>query len=111
MRMTKERELYASEAFWQTTHFYFKEPIPKALAQHLVKLYDMFDFTRDKLPRLKHIEVSLEVRGWNTEIYRIEMVHDRDTGELIATSCDDSMHWPTPLPYIYLDSSPLRLWE
>jgi hypothetical protein len=106
MRLTRERKLYASETFWRTTHFNFQEPLPKCLARHLLKIYDMFDFAGDKWPRIDHIEVSLEVRGWNTETYRIEMVYERDTGALIAMSCDDFMHWPLPPPWVYLETSP-----
>lgn len=56
--VTRDQKLHVSERFWQskTQHITY-------MTIHLLKLYELFDASLERLPLLEHIEVNLNVEG------------------------------------------------
>ena len=55
--VTRDRKLYVSERFWQN------ETHGEIIAMHLLKMYEVFDASLERLPHLEYIEVNLKVQG------------------------------------------------
>lgn len=71
------------------------------LAPHLLKIYEIFNVPLERLPYLEHIDVNLEVRGWESQYSKIAMTYKRNVGVLTVTS-SDPVEWPSP--YMHLSS-------
>jgi hypothetical protein len=100
MCVTRHGELYASRSFWRTEAW-----LPLHLALHLLKIHEIFNVSLERLPCLEHVEVNLEVQGWDTEKSKIVMIYKRDVGVLAVTS-SDPIHWPQPPPWVSSALSP-----
>ncbi|KAF4624316.1 hypothetical protein G7Y89_g13857 [Cudoniella acicularis] len=66
--VTRHGKVYMSESFWQAGGW-----LPSLLAQHLLKINEIFDVSLETLPNLEHIEVNLEVRGWEIEKFNCKL--------------------------------------
>jgi hypothetical protein len=72
--VTRDQKLYVSESFWHNK----SQPITN-MTTHLLKIYEVFDASLERLPLLEHIEVNLEVQGMDgTERTRLTTTWKRD---------------------------------
>jgi hypothetical protein len=63
-----------SESLWQD-----KDQDARILARHILKTYEVFDVSKERLPYLKHIDVDLESQGMSgRESSRLATVHKQD---------------------------------
>jgi len=102
MYITRHGELYVSESFWRTGGW-----LPKHLAPHLLKIHEMFEASLDRFPDLKHIEVNLEVQGWESQRSKIAMRYESNIG-VLAIASSSIVSWPQPAPWVSLISRPPR---
>lgn len=94
MSVTREGQLHISESFLETG------TSSKALAYHLLKINEMFNFSSEILPHLEHIEVNLEIQAWTPAegwTSKFVMVYKRDARKLVLTA-SERLGWPLITP-------------
>jgi hypothetical protein len=61
--VTRDQKLHVSASFWQN-----EAQSVTDMTTHLLKMYEVFDASRERLPLLKHIEVNRTVGGTRTRL-------------------------------------------
>jgi hypothetical protein len=93
MSVTREGKVHISESFWQA------RTGSHCLAWHLLKINEMFNFSSELLPHLEHIEVNLEIQGWEKQTSKFVMVYKRDVRKLVLTT-SERLRWPIRIPSV-----------
>lgn len=70
--ITRDRKLYVPERFWQNGIH------KKDTTIHLLKLYEVFHASLERLPHLEYIEMNLEIQGMDVERTRLVTHWKRD---------------------------------
>ncbi|KAF4637349.1 hypothetical protein G7Y89_g708 [Cudoniella acicularis] len=72
--VTRDRQLHVLESFWQS------ESRRLAIATHLLKIYEIFHVSLERLPHLEHVEVNVQQQGMSgTETTRLATIYKRDS--------------------------------
>jgi len=94
--MTSDRKLYMSESFWETEGW-----LPIKLTVHLIKLYELFEVSKERLPQLEYLEVRLEVVSLDCLESQFLMKYQREVGVLTIISTDgEPLFWPQRSAYV-----------